>query len=46
MDPFDDSNLFGVFDGKPQKRTRDDEGAQGNQKRAKGAKEYVHTYDL
>jgi hypothetical protein len=41
MDPFADSDLFAVFDGKPQKRNRDDE-AQGSQKRAKASKEYVY----
>ena len=40
MDPFDDNALFGVFDGEPQKRARDDD-EQGSQKRTKASKEYV-----
>lgn len=41
MDPFDDASLFDVFDGKPQKRSRDDEGQANSQKRVKASKEYV-----
>jgi hypothetical protein len=39
MDPFDDAALFGAFDGKKQKRSREDEDG-GSQKRAKDSKEY------